>query len=137
MHRKGAIARITLVDLSNFLGVFFVRTITNSDDEMAKCTAHRPYIVCLKPRPPTLDIGPQTTRLAVCPLDPPSSLLEAEAGSPKTLRHQPAGDHFRSWLALFPRDWGVCHRRLGLRVHRSFTVLQGLQLNCATLKWLP
>ena len=67
----------------------------------------------------------------LCPLNAPSSLPGYDAWSPENLHYQPVGYLFRSWLAL-----SLCRRASVTVVHACIAALHGLQINCATLKWL-
>ena len=68
-----------------------------------------------------------------CPLNTPSSLPGADVWSPENLHHQPVGNLFRSWLALSLTRQGS----LVTIVHTCIAALHSLQINCATMKWLP
>ena len=58
--------------------------------------------------------------------------LESMCEAQKNLHHQPIGDLFQSWLAL-----SLARQGCVTIVHACIAALYSMQINCATLKWLP
>ena len=74
---------------------------------------------------------------SVCPLNAPHHRCcpELMPGARKTSITSPSAIFSILGSCCPSRDRGICHHRP--RVHHSLTPLHGLQINCATLKWLP